>query len=58
MVGFTDAHRGEYGVEPICAVVPIAPSGYYEHKARARAPERRPPRVRRDETLAPQVQRA
>jgi putative transposase len=57
MVGFIDAQRGEYGVEPICAVVPIAPSVYYEHKARARAPEHRPARVRRDETLAPQVQR-
>ena len=57
MVGFIDAHREEYGVEPICAVVPIAPSVYYEYKARARAPEHRPVRVRRDETLAPQVQR-
>jgi transposase InsO family protein len=57
MVGFIDAHREEYGVEPICAVVPIAPSVYYAHKARERAPECRPARVRRDEMLAPQVQR-
>ena len=42
MVAFIDAHRAAYGVEPICAVVPIAPSVYYEHKARERAPERRP----------------
>jgi hypothetical protein len=26
MIGFIDDHRGEYGVEPICAVLPIAPS--------------------------------
>ena len=32
MVSFIDDHRGVYGVEPICAVVPIAPSTYYEHK--------------------------
>ena len=57
MVGFIDAHRGEYGVEPICAVVPIAPSVYYEHKARERVPERRPARGRRDETLGAEVQR-
>ena len=48
MVAFVDAHRGAYGVEPICAVLPIAPSVYYEHKARARNPERPPPRARRD----------
>jgi hypothetical protein len=28
MVAFIDAHREAYGVEPICAVVPIAPSVY------------------------------
>jgi transposase InsO family protein len=35
MVAFIDAQRDAYGVEPICAQVPIAPSTYYEHKARA-----------------------
>ncbi len=34
MVSFIDQHRSEYGVEPICAQLPIAPSTYYEHKAR------------------------
>jgi transposase InsO family protein len=57
MVRFIDTHRGEYGVEPICAVLPIAPSMYYEAKARERMPERRPARTRRDEVLAVQVQR-
>jgi transposase InsO family protein len=33
MVAFIDAHRGVYGVEPICAVLPMAPSVYYAHKA-------------------------
>jgi len=30
MTTFIDAYREEYGVEPICEVVPIAPSTYYE----------------------------
>ena len=29
MAVFIDEHRGSYGVEPICAVLPIAPSTYY-----------------------------
>ena len=40
MVAFIDAHREAYGVEPICSVLPIAPSTYYEHKARQPDPER------------------
>ncbi len=34
MVDFVEANRDEYGVEPICDVLPIAPSTYYEHHAR------------------------
>ena len=49
MARFSDAHRDEYGVEPICAVLPIAPSRYDELKARERDPQRRPARARRDE---------
>ena len=57
MVDFIDRHRDQYGVEPICAQLPIAPSQYYEHKARQADPERRPPRVRRDEALLPEIRR-
>ena len=51
MVSFIDAHRAAYGVEPICAVLPIAPSLYYALQVRAREPARRPARTRRDAAL-------
>jgi transposase InsO family protein len=57
MVAFIDAHRAEYGVEPICAELPIAPSTYYEHKARQADPRRLPPRVVRDAALGTAIQR-
>jgi transposase InsO family protein len=57
MVAFVDAHRAEYGVEPICAELPIAPSTYYEHKAREADPQRLPPRVVRDAELCTSIQR-
>ena len=57
MVSFIDQHRSEYGVEPICAQLPIAPATYYEHKAREAEPERAPPRVRRDVEISQEIQR-
>lgn len=57
MVSFIDTHRAEYGVEPICRQLPIAPSTYYEFKAREADPGRLPPRVRRDIELAREIQR-
>ena len=57
MVSFIDEHRDEYGVEPICAQLPIAPSTYYEHKAREMDPERLPPRAHRDRELSNEIQR-
>jgi transposase InsO family protein len=57
MVSFIDAHRDEYGVESICEQLPIAPSVYYEHKAREREPQRRSARSRRDAELICQIQR-
>ena len=57
MVSFIDEHRDEYGVEPICAQLPIAPSTYYEHKAREADPGRLPPRVQRDRELSDEIQR-
>jgi transposase InsO family protein len=57
MMAFIDAHRAEYGVESICAQLPIAPSTYYEHKAREIDRTRAPPRERRDRELKPEIQR-
>ena len=57
MVAFIDEHRDAYGVEPICAQLPIAPTLYYEHKAREVDPARLPPRVQRDAELAEAIQR-
>ena len=56
MVAFVDEHREEYGVEPICAVLPMAPSSYHEHQAREADPERLPPRLRRDQLLRAKIQ--
>jgi len=57
MVAFIDAHRAEHGVEPICEQLPIAPSVYYEHKARQADPARLPPRLQRDRALVPEIRR-
>jgi putative transposase len=45
MVAFIDAHRATYGVEPICAVLPIAPSTYHAWKVRDRGSLRGPQSV-------------
>ncbi len=57
MVSFIDDHRALYGVEPICAVLPIAPATYYAHKACTRDPELRSARVKRDEELRAKIRR-
>ena len=57
MVAFIDAHRDAYGVEPICAQLPIAPATYYEQKARERDPARLPSRAQRDAALLPEITR-
>jgi transposase InsO family protein len=57
MVAFIDAQRAEHGVEPICEQLPIAPSTYYEHKARQVDPERLAPRLKRDHLLIPEIRR-
>ncbi len=57
MTSFIDTHRQAHGVEPICAVLPIAPSTYYEHKARQADPARLPARSKRDGFLRPEIQR-
>jgi len=57
MVSFIDEHRATYGVEPICGVLPIAPSTYFEQKARQVDPSRLPARARRDAALRENIQR-
>jgi putative transposase len=57
MVSFIDQNRDAYGVEPICAELPIAPATYYEHKAREADPERVPARTRRDRELTVEIRR-
>ncbi len=57
MVKFIDAHREGPGVEPICRQLPIAPSVYYEQKAREADPSRLPKRAVRDEALREEIER-
>ena len=55
---FIDEHRDVHGVEPICKVLPIAPSTYYGHAAVNRNPDLASPRAKRDAELRPEIQRA
>lgn len=57
MRGFIDKHRNTHGVEPICKVLQIAPSGYRRYAARQRNPGLHCKRVQRDATLMPQIER-
>ena len=57
MVDYIDQHKAEHGVESICKVLPIAPSTYYDHKAKRQKPEKRSARIKRDEALVLDIQR-
>jgi putative transposase len=57
MTAFIEDHRADYGVEPICKVLPIAPSTYYTHAARRADPKLRPDRAIRDDALCPEIRR-
>ena len=57
MVAFIDDHRKAYGVEPICRVLPIAPSTYFRHKVEQRDPTRRSVRAQHDEVLRAIIRR-
>ncbi len=57
MVRFIDDHRATYGVEPICAVLPIAPATYFRCHAQREDPTHRSARARRDDELRIQIQR-
>jgi len=57
MIAFIDDHRAAYGVEPICKVLPIAPSTYYDHVAKRTDPEKLSERAKRDTVLQVDIQR-
>jgi putative transposase len=57
MVTFIDQHRATYGVEPICAVLPIAPSTYFLRRAQRQDTAKRSARQRRDDDLRGAIQR-
>jgi len=57
MKTFIDEHRDVYGVEPICKILPIAPSTYYLHAGRQANPALRAARAQRDEVLRLQIRR-
>jgi putative transposase len=57
MVAFIDDHRKTYGVEPICRVLPIAPSTYFRQKAQHADPSRRSARAQFDDVLKAIIRR-
>ena len=56
MVSFIDEQREAHGVEPICRQLPIAPSVYYEQKAREADPSKLPERSVRDGELREKIE--
>ena len=57
MTAFIDEHRDVFGVEPICQLLPIAPSTYYTQAARRVDPDLRPNRAWRDDALCQEIRR-
>jgi putative transposase len=55
MIAFIDDHREVHGVEPICKVLPIAPSTYHDHVAKRVYPSRLSVRAKRDLALKPEI---
>jgi putative transposase len=57
MIAFIDEHRAIHGVEPICRVLPIAPSTYHAHATRCADPGKLSARAQRDATLRIEIRR-
>jgi transposase InsO family protein len=49
--------RTGFGVEPICKVLQISPSGYRRHAALRRDPQQRRARAQRDDVLSGEIER-
>jgi len=57
MIAFIEGHKSMHGVEPICKVLPIAPSTYFDHRAKQADPAKLSKRVRRDAALRSTINR-
>ncbi len=57
MISFINEHRSVFGVEPICRLLPIAPSTYYENIAKRLDVDRLSVRVRSDIALKIEIRR-
>ena len=57
MIAFIDDHRRSHGVEPICKVLPIAPSTYHAHAAKRADPQKLSARAKQDAALTPEIAR-
>ena len=57
MIAFIDDNRASHGVEPICNVLPIAPSTYHKHVAQRQDPSRLSARAREDLAMKPEIAR-
>jgi putative transposase len=57
MIAFIDDHRAVHGVEPICKILPIAPSTYHDHAARRADPSRLSVRAQQDMALKREIER-
>jgi len=58
MTAFIEEHRGSYGVEPMCKVLQIAPSTYYDRRAIARDPDLASARAKSDAALSVKIEAA
>ena len=58
MIAFIDEHRSRLGVEPICRLLPIAPSTYYEGVAKRTDVDRLSARARNDIAMKIEIRRA
>ena len=57
MIAFIDDHRDAYGIEPICRVLPIAPSTYRAHVVQRADATKTSARAQRDAGLREQIRR-
>ena len=57
MIDFIDDHKEAHGVEPICKVLPIAPSTWHDHAAKRADPAKLSARAKRGLALKVEIQR-